>query len=370
MSKNVAELIKYIRKQNKLTQKQFANKFFITEKTVSNYENGLRTPDLDFLNKVCEEFNLTLDYFMETSKTESNPNNLVVSEKNGKCAIYDKNRSVYLTPHIYDRVILSHYDSHIAYNANDLVDEGRVIPKMGEVAYSAIIDNFGNVKALPNLIFAYNYNLPFNMFNVCPALNKVDNKFYLLNSNGELLSKGYERIVAIDKWHADSEHDFGLYYGLEYKQDRLNNEKSIKSRKLLYVDGKEIKVTLTDINDNWDCKVKEFESIDVLVKYIKKYGPNMITLAPDLIFKASENYPKIVNSVCEYVDSLNENIKCENFLNYTLKVITEYATNYKPKAQCVSQSELYPNKIFAKNIIEANSLRKQISDLYDIIGLV
>lgn len=115
---------------------------------------------------------------------------------------------------------------------------------------------------------------------------------------------------------------------------------------------------------------KEFESIDVLVKYIKKYGPNMITLAPDLIFKASENYPKIVNSVCEYVDSLYENIKCENFLNYALKVITEYTTKFKPKAQSVSRSELYPNKIFEQNIIEKSVLKKQIYILYAILGLV
>lgn len=156
MRKGIADLIKDIRKTNKLTQKQFAKKFFITEKTVSNYENGLRTPDFAFLNKVCEEFNLTFDYFMENSQFESNPNDLVVAEKNGKCAIYNKSKSVYLTPHIYDKILLSPYGFYIVYNAKDLIEEGRVFSKMGDVTYSAIIDNFGNVREVPNLIFAYN----------------------------------------------------------------------------------------------------------------------------------------------------------------------------------------------------------------------
>ena len=66
--KTISELLKEIRLSQKLTQKQFAKKFFITEKTISNYENGVRTPNLDFLNKVCDEFNITIDYFMEKAK--------------------------------------------------------------------------------------------------------------------------------------------------------------------------------------------------------------------------------------------------------------------------------------------------------------
>lgn len=37
---NVGDLIKNIRKINNLTQNQFAKKFFVTPKTISNYENG------------------------------------------------------------------------------------------------------------------------------------------------------------------------------------------------------------------------------------------------------------------------------------------------------------------------------------------
>ena len=42
MSQYIANKIKEIRKSHSLTQKQFAKKFFITEKTISNYENNRR----------------------------------------------------------------------------------------------------------------------------------------------------------------------------------------------------------------------------------------------------------------------------------------------------------------------------------------
>lgn len=366
---NVAELIKDIRLQSKLTQKQFAKKFFVTEKTISNYENGLRSPSLEFLYKVCNEFNLTLDYFMEKIKFESNPKNLVVSEKNGKCAIYDKGQSIYLTPHIYDKIILSPFDYHIVYNAKDLIDEGRVITKMGDVTYSAIVNNFGKVKEVPNLFFSHNYNLPFNMFGTCPALNKEDDKYYLVDANGKLLSKGYDRIVAVDKWHSSGEHDFGLYYGLEYEVNKQNNENFIKSRKVLYVDGKEICVALTDINDNWNCKVKDFEKVDTLLDYIKKFGPNIIAITPNSIFQKSENYPKILNAVCDFVDILAERIKCVDFLKYALKLLTEYANKFNPKTYTLKQEDFRGTKIYAKNKIEKNNLMQQICQLYAIIGL-
>ena len=69
MKKNFADAVKEIRIKNKLTQKQFAEKFFITEKAISNYENGIRVADLDFIKKVCEEcknINVELKYLTES----------------------------------------------------------------------------------------------------------------------------------------------------------------------------------------------------------------------------------------------------------------------------------------------------------------
>ena len=115
--KEIATVIKQIRNAYNLTQKQFAKKFFITEKTISNYENGLRCPSIEFLQNVCDEFGLTLDSVTRLSNEESNPKDLIVTKINDKFAIYDKSKSIYLTPHLYDRIKLSPYNYHIVYNA-------------------------------------------------------------------------------------------------------------------------------------------------------------------------------------------------------------------------------------------------------------
>lgn len=366
MSKNVAELIKYIRKQNKLTQKQFANKFFITEKTVSNYENGLRTPDLDFLNKVCEEFNLTLDFFMETSKTESNTNNLVVSEKNGKCAIYDKSQSVYLTPHLFDHIKLSKHNYHIVYKATNVMVDGAPVP---EVYYSAIVDNCGNIKEMPDLIFAWS-PLTFNMFDVCVAYSKKDNKTFLVNADGKKLSKGFKRIISVDfKCNHEELFDFGLYFGLEFDKNNECGEPVITSRKLIYFDGTEINVTFNNVQSDYDCKVNEFEDIEILVSHIKKYGPNIIAITPENIFQKSENYHKIIKAVGEYVEGLDEKFKCSDFLKYTVKLLRTNAENFCPSGNLKIEN-IDDIKIFEQNKIEKSVLKKQIYNLFAIIGLV
>ncbi len=100
---DISKMIKKIRLDNHITQEELAKKFFVTPKTISNYENGKRMSDLDFILNFCKIFNISFDYFMNNKDIqESKSEDLILSEKNGKLAIYDKKQSVYLTPHIYN----------------------------------------------------------------------------------------------------------------------------------------------------------------------------------------------------------------------------------------------------------------------------
>lgn len=370
---NVGDLIKNIRKINNLTQNQFAKKFFVTPKTISNYENGLRSPDLEFLNKVCDEFNLTIDYFVKSPKTESDPKDLVISEKNGKYAIYDKGQSVYLTPHIYTKIILSAYNYHIGIIAKNLIDEeNQVIKGYGEVVYSAIIDNFGNVVEVSDLNFLYSY--PFNMFGVCNAKDKKDGKVYLVNHKGEKISKPYDSIRPVDSWNSirHKDYDLGLYYGLKYKENR-KEEDSITAATLLYFDGHEINVTIRDLNDPFAfLEIEEFASIDVVLDYIRRYGPNIMAICPSTIFLKGENYPKIFSAVCDYYKNLNENVQSfkslNQILNYTMTILQEYANgDLHPTTEMP-----VPTKIdeMLDSIPGASLQRNKFYNLYDKIGLM
>ena len=49
------------RKEKKLTQAKLAEKIFVSEKTVSKWENGKGIPDTNLLPKLCEIFNISLN---------------------------------------------------------------------------------------------------------------------------------------------------------------------------------------------------------------------------------------------------------------------------------------------------------------------
>ena len=54
-------LIKKIRKDNNLTQKEFADKYNVTYQAVSKWENGKNMPDTLLIKKICDDFNLKIE---------------------------------------------------------------------------------------------------------------------------------------------------------------------------------------------------------------------------------------------------------------------------------------------------------------------
>lgn len=59
--------IKKLRKKNKLTQSQIAEKLNIPQRTYSHYENGTRTIPLEFIINIAKIYNVTSDYILELS---------------------------------------------------------------------------------------------------------------------------------------------------------------------------------------------------------------------------------------------------------------------------------------------------------------
>lgn len=58
---NLEQTLKNERKKNQLTQEQLAEKIFVSTKTISNWETGKTTPDIDSLIRLANLFNLSLD---------------------------------------------------------------------------------------------------------------------------------------------------------------------------------------------------------------------------------------------------------------------------------------------------------------------
>lgn len=63
----IGSLIKELRLSKGYTAKEFSKKLHIPYSTYSNYENNNREPNLDVLNKICENLDVTVDQLLSLS---------------------------------------------------------------------------------------------------------------------------------------------------------------------------------------------------------------------------------------------------------------------------------------------------------------
>ncbi|WP_088291610.1 helix-turn-helix domain-containing protein [Bacillus mycoides] len=77
------ERLKLLRTERKLTQEQFATAVGITKASVSKFENGIKTPSRETLEKIADHFNVTTDYLLgrsEDPELNEQENNIVTEE--------------------------------------------------------------------------------------------------------------------------------------------------------------------------------------------------------------------------------------------------------------------------------------------------
>ena len=72
--KYISDTIKKIREDSKLTQKQFADKYYVTPQAVSKWENGKNLPDINLLKQICSDYNIDINELLD--------NNYTVKKKN------------------------------------------------------------------------------------------------------------------------------------------------------------------------------------------------------------------------------------------------------------------------------------------------
>ena len=77
----VGEFIKKLRKENHLTQAEFAEKYGITYQAVSNWEHGKNLPDIALLKQIADDFNVSIDELLGSEKKNLKKDNnyLIIS---------------------------------------------------------------------------------------------------------------------------------------------------------------------------------------------------------------------------------------------------------------------------------------------------
>ena len=61
-------MLKKLRKQNKITQRDLAVALHISQTSVSKYERGESEPDLEMIIKMSDFFGVTIDEFVRGTK--------------------------------------------------------------------------------------------------------------------------------------------------------------------------------------------------------------------------------------------------------------------------------------------------------------
>ena len=75
----IGKIIKKIRQENNLTQKEFADKYNVSFQAVSKWENGKNIPDIVILKQICNDYNISIDEVLGNNFTiKHNRSNFII----------------------------------------------------------------------------------------------------------------------------------------------------------------------------------------------------------------------------------------------------------------------------------------------------
>lgn len=103
------ERLRQLRKAKKLTMKELGKKFNLAESTISGYENGIRKPDIELVERFASFFGVSTDYLL--GRTEY-PQGIVLTDKSEE----EKRR-------IYEQFVIRDADKPIKYKGKELNPE-------------------------------------------------------------------------------------------------------------------------------------------------------------------------------------------------------------------------------------------------------
>lgn len=80
-SKSVGNRLKRLRKNNKITQEKLAEMLNVSKHTIYKYEKGQTAPSYECIIWLCQEFNVSADYFLFGYDKPLNQDGNVENEK-------------------------------------------------------------------------------------------------------------------------------------------------------------------------------------------------------------------------------------------------------------------------------------------------
>lgn len=93
--KAIALIIKDLREKRDMTQKELADALYVTDSTISHYEQGVNVPTTEMVIKLAKIFNVTTDYLLNNCNDSINYSK-VLNKKLGKDMTIGKAVSIML----------------------------------------------------------------------------------------------------------------------------------------------------------------------------------------------------------------------------------------------------------------------------------
>jgi len=84
VKENIAENLAYLRKKNKLTQIELAEKLNYSDKSISKWEHGETMPDIEILKRLADLYGVTLDYIVNEIPLEEKDKIFKKKEQNSQ----------------------------------------------------------------------------------------------------------------------------------------------------------------------------------------------------------------------------------------------------------------------------------------------
>lgn len=206
----VGKLIQQLRKEKKLTQHELGDKLGVSPKTISKWETGGGLPDIGFLKRISEIFNITIEELLDGTlnkkeKTNTKKNKktvfiiailiiiimliITLAFKNKNKLVEGLNNCTVTRTYYIDNIGKSNDDKYLYITVHEYQVEGTYTIKLPK-----LISN--------NLEIGNNYEFTFKT-----SENNVNAATDILFENSEVLNLNYTDKVGneqINTYHCDS----------------------------------------------------------------------------------------------------------------------------------------------------------------------
>ena len=314
----ISQKLKILREEHKLTQDELATKLKLSRSAISNYESGLRTPEINTLYAICNFYNITLDSLF-SEETEYK----VTKKKNHNKILYILLFTLILSMLLV--IIIPNINNNSSYTYGyDINNDELKVKNCDEIS---IIKFTKSIDKNTYEIETYNA-LKGGSVNYVTIKNKdidinKDNYYMIFGNRIKFIDKNnnYASIDHLEIYDHQFIYELDDYNHISLMDNQVGNSKNLIDYYSYYINNEPPKDVLTfSINNFRDEEVvisskdpyeNHYDEIDLSlmkedIRRNKEKGYKYVDITISMNFTTNKNInPKIL--ICNNIDNKKEN---------------------------------------------------------------